>query len=214
MLQGIRWFMQSAFLWEDVAVYVDPLGVPGDAPKARAILITHSHRDHFSMDDIKKVMTPETLFVVPLDVGDTLQGEVGRMLIVSPGDAFEVVGLSVDAVAAYNLVPGRTNHPKDKNWVGYVIAIEGVRYYHAGDTDLIPEMEPIDCDVAMLPIGGTFTMDAGEAAAAARMLQPKVIVPMHFGYFAGSAGDAKRLADAVSDIQVVQLEPVVPFRNL
>lgn len=205
--------MQSAFLWESEGIYVDPFGVPEDAPKARAVLITHPHPDHFSMNDLKRVMTPETLFVVPLEVADTLQGEVGRMIVVSPGDAIEVVGLSVDAVAAYNIQPGRTNHPKEKNWVGYVIAVDGVRYYHAGDTDLIPEMEPISCDVAMLPIGGTFTMDFKEAAQAVRVLSPKVIVPMHYGYFAGSASDAKRLADEVGEFTVAQLEPVVPFRN-
>lgn len=212
MLIGLRWFMQSAFLWESEGVYVDPFGIPEDSPKARAVLITHPHSDHFSMADIKRVMTPETLFVVPLEVADTLQGEVGRMIVVAPGDAIEVVGLSVDAVAAYNIQPGRSNHPKDKNWVGYVIAVDGVRYYHAGDTDLIPEMEPISCDVAMLPIGGTFTMDVKEAAEAARVLSPKLVVPMHFGYFVGSASDAKSLAAAVPEVQIAQLEPVVPFR--
>ncbi|MGH9198341.1 MAG: MBL fold metallo-hydrolase [Acidimicrobiia bacterium] len=204
--------MQSAFLWEREGLYVDPLGIPADAPKARAVFITHAHPDHFSLADIKRVMTPDTLFVVPLDVADTLQGEVGRMIVVSPGDAIEAVGLSVDAVPAYNVQP-RTNHPKEKNWVGYVIAVDGVRYYHAGDTDLIPEMGPISCDVAMLPIGGTFTMDVKEAAEAARVLNPKIVVPMHYGYFAGTAGDAKALAEALKDVPVAQLEPVVPFRN-
>lgn len=133
---------------------------------------------------------------------------------VAPGDAFEVVGLPVDAVPAYNRKAERRNfHPKGNGWVGYVIAIEGVRYYHAGDTDLIPEMERIDCDVAFLPIGGTYTMDAAEAAEAARVIGPRTVVPMHYGFVVGSSGDAKVMADLAAPLPVQALEPEVPFER-
>lgn len=133
---------------------------------------------------------------------------------VTPGDAFEVVGLPVDAVPAYNRKAERRNfHPKGNGWVGYVIAIEGVRYYHAGDTDLIPEMERIDCDVAFLPIGGTYTMDAAEAAEAARVIGPRTVVPMHYGFVVGSSGDAKVMADLAAPLPVQALEPEVPFER-
>lgn len=211
MLEGIRWFKQSAFLFEEASVYIDPWGVPGDAPPARAVMITHAHGDHFSMEDIRKVTTDRTVFVAPLDVADALQGEVGEILVVSPGDAFEVIGYSVDAVPAYNVKPDRLNfHPKNNNWVGYVIAIGGVRYYHAGDTDLIPDMEPIHCDVAFLPIGGTYTMDPGEAAEAAKILSPKMAVPMHYGFVVGSPTDARYFRESVGS-GAFEMTPERPF---
>ncbi|MGH2768395.1 MAG: MBL fold metallo-hydrolase, partial [Actinomycetota bacterium] len=176
-----------------------------------AILLTHSHYDHFSEPDIRKVRRPGTEVWGPADVAQQLDGEVK---VVAPGDAFETAGLSVDAVPAYNLARERLGfHPRERGWVGFVIAVDGVRYYHAGDTDLIPEMEAVDCDVAMLPIGGTFTMDVAEAAEAARIIAPKLVVPMHYGFVAGTASDARRFAALAAPLEVRALIPESPFER-
>lgn len=212
MIDRFRWFKNSGFLWDgEKKIYIDPWGLPDDVPPADAVLITHAHYDHFSPPDITRIRKPETVIWATADTAAGLTGEVN---VVSPGDAFEVLGHSVDAVPAYNTRQERVGfHPQEKGWVGYVFAIEGVRYYHAGDTDQIPDMELIDCDVAFLPIGGTVTMDHAEAAEAAKILKPKMVVPMHYGFVAGSRHDAKRFADIVAPLKVVAFEPEVPFEH-
>jgi L-ascorbate metabolism protein UlaG (beta-lactamase superfamily) len=110
----------------------------------------------------------------------------------------ELAGVSVVVAPAYNSAPDRQDsHPKANGWVGYVLTLEGARIYHAGDTDAIPEMETIDCDIAFLPIGGTFTMTAEEAVDAVRKLGPKIVVPMHYGFVAGTPKDMERFREFV-----------------
>ncbi len=212
MLERFRWLKNSSFLYDGgIKVYIDPWGVPDDAPRADAIFVTHAHADHFSAADIEKVRGNHTLIAATADVADELPGSVK---IVSPGDAFELAGISVDAVPAYNVSPDRQNfHPKANGWVGYVMALEGIRIYHAGDTDEIPEMESIDCDAAFLPIGGTYTMTPEEAARAAATLGPNFVVPMHYGFVAGTPKDADRLKDLLSDVTVHVFEPENPFEH-
>jgi len=176
MIDGITWFKQSAFLFQrEHNLYIDPLGITDDAPKADAILITHAHFDHFSADDIAKIRQDSTAVYATADVASQMEGPVN---VVAPGDAFEVLGWSVDAVPAYNTAEERLQfHPRSNGWVGYVFTIDGVRYYHAGDTDPIPEMESISCDVAFIPIGGYYTMDANEARGPWRLLVPSLSSP-------------------------------------
>ena len=167
------------------------------------ILITHAHGDHFEPEDIAKVKAAKTVQVAPADVAQKLSGNVKT---VKPGDRIGAAGVKLETVPAYNIVPGRTeNHPKANNWVGYVIEIGGHRYYHAGDTDVIPEMNDLAPDVALLPVSGTYVMTADEAAKAARAIKPKVAVPMHYGAIVGSDADAARFAKLLegSGIQVV-----------
>ncbi|HEY3210866.1 MAG TPA: MBL fold metallo-hydrolase [Actinomycetota bacterium] len=212
MLDRFTWFRQSAYLWrgDDLTVYIDPWMVTTDDP-ADVILITHAHYDHFQHEDIEKVSKKGTKLVAPHDIARELSGDVTP---VRPGDSLEVGGVKVQAVPAYNIVKERLQaHPKENNWVGYILSLGSNTYYHAGDTDHIPELEAVRADVAFLPIGGTYTMDPGEAAGLAKAISPHVAVPMHYGFVVGSPSDAERFAKEADPVKVETLTPVHPFEQ-
>jgi L-ascorbate metabolism protein UlaG (beta-lactamase superfamily) len=211
MLEGFTWFKQSALRWAagGPAVYIDPWGVRPDDTPADLILITHAHFDHFQPEEIAKITKEDTKLVAPRDVAAELSGDVTA---VAPGESHEVAGIRFTTVPAYNVAEERLqNHPKAKGWVGYVLELGPHRYYHAGDTDHVPELESIATDVAFLPIGGTFTMDVKEAAGLARAMGPGLAVPMHFGFVVGAPEDAERFREAAAPVPVEVLTPVRPF---
>jgi L-ascorbate metabolism protein UlaG (beta-lactamase superfamily) len=207
LLNGITWLGHASFLIEDEAViYIDPYDIPDklvdSLPKADLILITHDHGDHFSAKDVMKIVKPTTVVVSIEAVVRDLPDVVKTSRTVAPGDTLTVDGLFIEAVPAYNI--GKEYHPRSKGYVGFVIHLKDKTVYHAGDTDVIPEMKDIDADVALLPIGGKFTMNSIEAARAAEIIGPKVAVPMHWGKFIGTWEDAKDF-QARSKIPVVVL---------
>ncbi len=215
MLEGFTWYKQSAFRWkaERFVVYIDPWGLAGDVPPADLVLITHAHEDHYSKNDLARIRGKKTVFIAPSDVAKELSGDVRP---VKPGDRLEVGGIRIEAVPAYTIKPERLDaHPKANNWVGYLLQLAGRTYYHAGDTDHLPELERLRTDVAFLPIGGTYGMDVADAAGLAKALRPKLAVPMHYGFFpgVGVAGDGERFKKAAAPIEVTVLRPVVPFAN-
>jgi L-ascorbate metabolism protein UlaG (beta-lactamase superfamily) len=169
-------------------IYFDPWKVEKD--KANLILITHSHFDHLSLDDVRKIQTKETTIVATKDSASKLSGDVR---IVSAGDSLDVGGVGVEAVPSYNI--GKNYHPKTSGWVGYVVTVDGMRIYHAGDTDAIGEMTKLKVDIALLPVGGTYTMTADEAAGIANKFKPRIAIPMHWGSIVGSEEDAHRFRD-------------------
>ncbi|MHB8294020.1 MAG: MBL fold metallo-hydrolase [Acidimicrobiales bacterium] len=210
MLDAFTWFKQSGYLWQDggPAVYIDPWEATTDVP-ADVILITHAHFDHFSVDDLTKLTSATTRVIAPRDVADELSGNVTA---VGPGESHEAAGIKLETVPAYNNVEARLEaHPRSNNWVGYVLSLGGHTYYHAGDTDHLPELEDIRSDVAFLPIGGTYTMDANEAAGLARKMSPRVAVPMHYGFVVGSPADGQRFAEAAAPVPVTLMTPQHPF---
>ena len=212
MLDRFTWFRQSAFLYrgDGLTVYIDPWGVTTD-DKADVLFITHAHYDHFQPDEIEKVRKRDTKIFAPADVARELSGNVTP---VKPGDTIDAGVLKAQAVPAYNTVEERLEmHPKKNNWVGYVITLGSNVYYHAGDTDHAPELSNVRADVAFLPIGGTYTMDAGEAAEMAKALRPQVAVPMHFGFVVGTPTDAERFAKEADPVKVQILEPTNPFEK-
>jgi L-ascorbate metabolism protein UlaG (beta-lactamase superfamily) len=210
MLEKFTWYRQSAYLWrgDGIDVYIDPWGVTGD-PKADVVFITHAHFDHFNQEDLDKVVKQGTKIVAPRDVAQELSGDVTP---VGPGDSLEVGGIKVQAVPAYNVVEDRLeNHPRENNWVGYVLTLGRSTYYHAGDTDHVPELEDVHADVSFVPIGGTYTMTAPEAAELVKAQGPKLAVPMHYGFVVGTPADAETFRAEAAPVEVQLLEPQNPF---
>jgi L-ascorbate metabolism protein UlaG (beta-lactamase superfamily) len=211
MLDRFTWYRQSAYLWrgDGINVYIDPWGVTGDPP-ADVVFITHAHSDHYEPDDLAKIVRKgSTKLVAPHDIAAELSGDVTP---VAPGDSIEVAGIKVQAVPAYNVVEERLDkHPKANNWVGYVLDLGGATYYHAGDTDHVPELDSVKADVSFVPIGGTYTMVVSEAAELVRAQSPKLAVPMHYGFIVGTPADAERFKSEASPVEVQILEPTNPF---
>jgi L-ascorbate metabolism protein UlaG (beta-lactamase superfamily) len=214
MLEGFTWFRQSAMRYagDGLTLYIDPWGTgPDDAP-ADLILITHAHDDHLQPGEIEALSDAETKVVAPRDVAKELSGDVTA---VGPGEAHEIAGVRFETVPAYNVVEERLDmHPKANAWVGYVLEVGGRRYYHAGDTDALTELESLATDVAMVPIGGTYTMDPREAAGFVKALKPQLAVPMHFGFVVGSPSDAALFEKEAAPVRVEVLEPTNPFEQL
>ena len=211
MLDRFTWFKQAAYRWDGdgVAVYIDPWGVPEGAPEADAIFITHAHDDHFRPEEIQRLQKSDTQIVAPRDVAAELSGNVQA---VAPGDSVEAAGVKAQAVPAYNIVEERLDmHPKANGWVGYVLQLGDASYYHAGDTDHLPELESLDAQAAFVPIGGTYTMDVSQAAGLVRAMSPQLAVPMHYGYVVGTVEDAERFRTEAEPVPVQILTPEEPF---
>lgn len=201
MTEKISWLGHSSFkIADEKVIYIDPRKV-GRAEPADIILVTHSHYDHCSPQDVAKLQKEGTVIVTVADCAGEFRGDVR---IVKPGDSLKIDGVTIEAVPAYNT--DKPSHPKAAGWVGFIIEMGGSRIYHAGDTDLIPEMDVIEADIALLPVGGTYTMTAEEAAQAAGRIKPQVAIPMHWGEIVGSRADAEKFKRLCS-CEVRILEP-------
>jgi len=211
LLDAIEWLGHSGFRIDagGSTIYIDPYRVP-DGRKADAILITHGHYDHFSRQDVEKLSHDRTWLIGPPAVAERVAGQVTSMV---PGEALEfeeLRGVEIRAVAAYNTskrdASGNLFHPREAGWLGYDLNVRGERLYHSGDTDVIPEMDSVmGVDVALLPVSGVYVMTAQEAAEAARRIDPRVAVPMHWGENIGTYEDAKEFAQrAPVEVQIMQ----------
>jgi L-ascorbate metabolism protein UlaG (beta-lactamase superfamily) len=213
LLDSLEWLGHAGFRLKvgQAVVYIDPYRVQ-DGPPADLILVTHGHYDHFSPRDIESLSAQGTIVVGPAAVAERVSG---RVLSVAPGQTVEeelVRGIEVATVAAYNTSKrdkeGNVFHPRDAGGLGYDLNVRGERLYHSGDTDVIPEMDSVTgVDVALLPVSGTYVMTAGEAAEAARRIQPRVAVPMHWGEHIGTRDDAEAFAQ-LAPVEVEILERV------
>jgi L-ascorbate metabolism protein UlaG (beta-lactamase superfamily) len=212
LLDALDWMGHAGFRVRvgRATVYIDPYRVPEGAPPADLILITHGHYDHFSPQDVERLTTRETWLVGPAAVAERVSGQVHR---IGPGEILDdelVRGVHVRAVAAYNTSKrdpdGKPFHPRDAGWVGYELNVRGERLYHSGDTDVIPEMDSVTgVDVALLPVSGVYVMTAQEAAEAARRIQPRVAVPMHWGSHIGTEHDARTFAaEAPVEVRIME----------
>lgn len=209
----ISWLGHDSFkLKNGKTLVIDPFKLQSAPEKAELLLITHEHFDHLSLEDIKKVVTDKTVVVAISSCKSELSKlKVGEVKLVRPGDKISVGNVTVEAVPAYNLnkyrVPGKVFHPKEDGKVGYIVTIGGVRIYHAGDTDAIPEMRGLKTDIALLPVSGTYVMTSEEAANAAEMINPKLAIPMHYGTIVGSDEDALKFKQlAACPVQILKPE--------
>lgn len=172
-------------------IYIDPYHIEKNYNDADMIFITHDHYDHYSEEDIDKIRKNNTIFIVPENLLNKLikKGINDENIItLDPGDAENIDGIKVEAIHSYNI--DKPFHPKKNNWLGYVIEIDGVRYYIAGDTDITEENKNIKCDVAFVPVGGKYTMNFSEAAQLINIIKPKIAVPIHYGSVVGTNQDA------------------------
>jgi len=180
-------------------IYFDPYNIKTVSKDGDLIFVSHTHFDHYSEKDIKKVAKDGAVLIVPCDVKNFPGLEVKN---VKPGDTFEIENIKIEVVPAYN--KNKTFHPKANNWVGYVVEADAKRYYHAGDTDFIDEMKNLkNIDFAFLPVSGTYVMTADEAAQAAKVINPKTAIPMHWG--AGIVGD---ISDAQKFQSLLENSPI------
>ncbi|AEM38958.1 hypothetical protein Pyrfu_1090 [Pyrolobus fumarii 1A] len=212
----IRWLGHAGFriAWPGGTLYVDPYKVRVSPRDGRLVLVTHEHFDHCSPEDILRVASSGATLVAPR-VAESCAAKTGlKVVSVAPGDKLELGDVVIETVPAYNTnkfrAPGVVFHPKEDGRVGYLIEVGGVRIFHAGDSDNIPEYEQLRgrVDVALLPVSGVYVMTAEEAAEAAKRIQPRVAIPMHYGEFVGSEADAEKLARLLegSGVKVVILE--------
>lgn len=180
-------------------VYIDPFQMKEEPKDADFILVTHDHYDHFSPEDIAKVAKGDSVLVVPENMKQkaSLEGAgIGKVVTVTPGKPYDIDGLKIETVPAYNKL--KPFHPKSAGWVGYIVIMDGKRIYIAGDTDVTKEAKQVKCDIAMIPVGGTYTMDAGKAADLVNTIRPKVVIPTHYGTVVGKPGDADAFAAKVN----------------
>ncbi|MCE5229193.1 MBL fold metallo-hydrolase [bacterium] len=193
-MANIRWLGHASFLIQDgITIYIDPWKLKSKEPKADLVLVSHSHYDHFSAPDIEKISGNTTRVIGAAD----LQGKVrGNFEPARPGQTFTIGEVTVRTVPAYNT--NKKFHPRENGWLGFLIDIGGETIYYSGDSDATPEMGQLGkVDVALLPVGGTYTMTADEAAKAVNeKIKPKTVIPYHWGDIVGSEADAKKFAEA------------------
>jgi L-ascorbate metabolism protein UlaG (beta-lactamase superfamily) len=188
-MENIQWLGHASFYFTDQngnrIYYVDPFNFGSyKLEKADLVFITHAHQDHFSLIDLQRILKDDTVIIAPPDILREIERKEVLKQAVTPNKSYEVKGFKFQTIPAYNTDPDKRNfHPKDNNWVGYIFQLNNKKIYHAGDTDFIPEMKKLrglNLDVAMLPIGGKFTMEVEEASRAANAIAAKVTVPMHY----------------------------------
>ena len=185
LAQKIAWLGHDTFRIDaSKTIYIDPYEIES-GQKADMILITHEHFDHLSPADVAKIQEDKTIIITEKDSAQKLSGDVRVM---KPGERLLIDNVTIEATPAYNI--NKDFHPKEKGWLGFIIEIDGVRIYHAGDTDLIPEMKGLTVDIALLPVSGTYVMTSDEAVEAALAINPALAIPMHYGAIVGDSTDA------------------------
>jgi L-ascorbate metabolism protein UlaG (beta-lactamase superfamily) len=203
----LYWLGHDCFRIEfkGLKIYIDPFKIDGG--NADLVLITHDHFDHCSPEDLRK-LKGDFEVVAPLLCKEKLKGF--QVKLVKPNEEVEVKGVKIKAIPAYNInkfrEPGKVFHPKEAGYVGYVLHLGKISIYHAGDTDFIPEMKGLKVDVALLPVSGTYVMTVDEAVEAAKNIEAKVAIPMHYGSIVGSKKDAEEFVKRVKNGNIVSME--------
>ena len=192
----------SIKITKGIIIYIDPFRINEEKHDADLILITHDHYDHYSPEDINKIIKEDTIIVAPKTVKELNNKE--NIIFVEPNKTYNIKGYKIVTIPAYNI--NKHFHPKENNWVGYIIEMEDLEYYIAGDTDITPENKKVECDVALIPIGGTYTMDYKEASELINIIRPKIAIPTHYGSIVGDITDGEKfekLVDNTIDVQIL-----------
>ena len=192
MLENIEVLYHSSIrINKEKTIYIDPFKIDRNYNDADIVFITHDHYDHYSEEDIDKVINENTTIIIPEELLTKLLKKginKNAIITVEPNEKYVVQGIKFETIPAYNT--NKTFHPKKNGWVGYIIIINGIRYYIAGDTDITEENKKVKCDVAFVPVGGTYTMDFKEAASLINEIKPKIAIPIHYGSIVGTEQDA------------------------
>ena len=174
-------------------IYFDPFQLSQNYNDAEYIFITHSHYDHFSEEDILKVKSDNTIIIITNDLYEktfSLGFSADKIIVVEPNKTYNINGLEFTTIPAYNI--NKPFHPKENNWVGYVLKYNDKNYYIPGDTDITEENKKVKCDIAFIPVGGTYTTDYKEGAELANIIKPKVAIPIHYGSIVGTKEDGEK----------------------
>ena len=192
MIEDIEVLYHSSIrISKNKIIYIDPFKIDKNYNDADIVFITHDHFDHYSEEDIDKVINENTTIIIPKELlTKILRKGINKnaVITVESNKEYMVQGIKFETIPAYNT--NKTFHPKENDWVGYIITLDGIRYYIAGDTDITEENRKVKCDVAFVPVGGTYTMDFKEAAQLINEIQPKIAVPIHYGSVVGTKQDA------------------------
>ena len=192
MLENIEVLYHSSIrINKEKTIYIDPFKIDKNYNDADIVFITHDHFDHYSEEDIDKVINENTTIIIPEELlTNLLRKGINKnaIITVEPNEKYMVQGIKFETIPAYNT--NKIFHPKENGWVGYIITLDDIRYYIAGDTDITEENRKVKCDVAFVPVGGTYTMDFKEAAQLINEIQPKIAVPIHYGSVVGTKQDA------------------------
>lgn len=192
MLENVEVLYHSSIKIKDnKIIYIDPFKIDKDYNDADIVFITHDHFDHYSEEDIDKIINENTTIIIPEELlTKILRKGINKnaVITVESNKEYMVQGIKFETIPAYNT--NKTFHPKENDWVGYIITLDGIRYYIAGDTDITEENRKVKCDVAFVPVGGTYTMNYSEAAELVNIIKPKIAVPNHYGSVVGTKQDA------------------------
>lgn len=201
VIEHITWFGQAAIRIEseNLTIYIDPYQIQ-ESDSADIILITHSHRDHLDPESIARIRQANTIIIGPRSCRKELEAlEASQLILMAAGEEQEVLGIPIQAVAAYN-IKKRRYHPKEKGFLGYILTTNGIRIYHAGDTERIPEMKTFSCDIALTPLGQTYTMNSvKEATQAVLDVKARAAIPIHYGMYEGTPEDAQQFKKMLKD---------------
>ena len=185
----------------DKIIYFDPFQIKENKHDADIIFITHEHYDHLDKDSIDKIKKDNTLIIAPKSMEKTINEiEVNDYKYLNPNEEINIDNINIKTIPAYNI--DKDFHPKENNWLGYIVTYNNITYYIAGDTDKTKDNESVKCDIAFLPIGGYYTMDASDASNLAKIINPKVVIPIHYGTIVGNKIDADELIKFLSDTNI------------